>query len=125
MRIRDASSQGGYVLLVLIGLTLTVIPLGLIAFDVAYAWGVVGLALAMMVSARTFRGRGETDDARPWWRLTTYRRNSVLLGVFLVVQSAAAALGAQASPNPPLVLAGGAVLLVLAALYLHSAIRLR
>ncbi|MFB8187875.1 hypothetical protein ACFC14_01040 [Microbacterium sp. NPDC055988] len=125
MRIKEPSAQVGYLLVVVIGVTLTVIPLMVVNFDLGFAWAVVSLIAAVAVAARTFRGREESDAPRPWWKMTSTRAGGIVLSALFLIQGVVTSLGALQSPNPPLVFVGGATWLTVAALYLSSAIRNR
>lgn len=124
MRIREASAQAGYLIVVAVGGTLVGLPLAFVSFEWGYAWAVLALVTAAVVAGRTFRGRAESDDPRPWWKMTGSRRNSVILSILFALQGASAVAKAAGSPSPALVVAGGAMLLAVAAFYVNSAIRL-
>lgn len=124
MRIKSSSAQVGYILIFVLGISLILVPLGVIDFTLGFCWAVVALVVAALVSARTFRGGGEPDSARPWWKMTNTRAVSILLCAYFILQGAYVSFGASRSPNPPLVLAGGVVFLIVAAMYLNSAIRI-
>lgn len=91
---------------------------------------------AIAVGARLFRGPGESDEPRPWWRFTNRVRLSALLGslfVLLTVISLAPVfidypIGAPSASVPRLSraqsLIDSAQLVVVAFLYLNSAVRL-
>lgn len=124
MRIKSPSAQVGYVLVVVVGIFLVFVPLSAIDLLLGFVWAVVALVVAALISARTFRGRGEPDSARPWWKMTNTRAVSVLLCTYFVLQGAYVSFAAPRAPSPPLVIAGGVVFLIVAALYLNSAIRI-
>lgn len=125
MRIKTPSTKVAYLLIVVVGITLTVIPLAAISYELGFAWAVIALVAAVMVAARTFRGTGESDAPRPWWKMTSTRGSGILLSVLFFVQGIAASFGAFASPSPSLALTGGVVALIVAAFYLNSAIRVQ
>ncbi|MBN6191218.1 hypothetical protein JQN58_30590 [Aneurinibacillus sp. BA2021] len=125
MRIKEPSMQVGYVLVVVIVIPLILVPLSVVSFDMGFVWAVVALIAAVVVSARTFRGRAESDDARPWWKMTNAKNSSIVLSLLFLAQGAYASFAAFQSPNPPLVLVGGVALTVVAVLYLNSAVRTR
>ncbi|WP_288871233.1 hypothetical protein [uncultured Microbacterium sp.] len=125
MRIREASAQAGYLIVVAVGVALVGLPLAVVRFEWGYACVVLALVAAAVVAGRTFRGRAESDDARPWWKMTTSRRNSIVLGILFALQGISAVATASDSPSPAVVIAGGVVLLAVAALYANSAIRIR
>ncbi|WP_223623993.1 hypothetical protein [Microbacterium sp. EST19A] len=123
MRIKTPSTKVGYLLAVVVGITITVIPLAAISYELGFAWGAVALVAAVVVAARTFRGAGEPDAPRPWWKMTSTRGSGILLSVLFFVQGIAASVGAFASPSPSLAVTGGVVALIVAVFYLNSAIR--
>lgn len=125
MRIKTPAAKVGFVLIVIVGITLTAIPLAAISYELGFAWATVTLVAAVVVAARTFRGAAESDAPRPWWKMTNSRGSGILLGVVFLTQSIAASVGAFASPNPPLALTGSGVALVVAALYVNSAVRVQ
>lgn len=125
MRIKTPSTKVGYLLAVVVGITLTVVPLATISLELGFAWAVTALVAAVVVAARTFRGTGESDAPRPWWKMTSTRGSGILLSVLFFVQGATASIGAFASPSPPLAVTGGAVALIIAILYLNSAVRVQ
>ncbi|KAB1866271.1 MULTISPECIES: hypothetical protein [Microbacterium] len=124
MRIKEPSAQVGYLLVVVIVITLVLVPLSIASFDLGFVWAVVALVAAVVVAARTFRGRGEPDSRRPWWKMTNTRSTSVALTLLFLFQAMYASVAASQSPNPPLVLVGGVALFIVAAFYLNSAIRM-
>lgn len=124
MRIKEPSGQVGYVLVVVIGMPLVLVPLSAVSFELGVIWAVVALVSAAIVSARTFRGPAESDARRPWWRMTYARRMSIALALFFFAQGACASIAAGQFSNPPLVFVGGVVLVLVAGLYLNSAIRM-
>ncbi|KJQ55603.1 hypothetical protein [Microbacterium sp. SA39] len=123
MRIRTPSTKVGYLLIVAVGITLTAIPLAAISFELGFAWAVIALVAAVAVAARTFRGAGESDAPRPWWKMTSSRGSGILLSVLFLVQGITASFGAFASPSPTLAVTGSVVALITAVFYLNSAIR--
>ena len=125
MRIMEASAQAGYLIIVAVSATLVGLPLAAVRFEWGYACVIMVLVVAAVVAGRTFRGRAESDDARPWWKMTTSRRNSIVLGILFALQGASSAATASDSPSPAVVIAGGVVLLAVAGLYTNSAIRSR
>ncbi|MGO2643132.1 hypothetical protein [Brevibacterium aurantiacum] len=125
MRIKTPAGKVGYLLVVAVGVTLIGIPLAAISFELGFAWATVALLVGVVVAARTFRGADESDAPRPWWKMTSTRGSGILLSVLFLIQGIAASVGAFASPNPPLAITGGVVALVVAALYLNSAVRVQ
>lgn len=125
MRIKTPSTKVGYLVVVVMGLTLTVIPLAAISYELGFAWAVIALVAAVVVAARTFRGVGESDAPRPWWKMTSSRGSGILLSVLFFVQGITASFGAFASPSPTLAVSGGVVALIVAVFYLNSAIRVQ
>lgn len=123
MRIKTPSTKVGYLLIVVVGITLTAIPLAAISYELGFAWAVIALVAAVVVAARTFRGVGESDAPRPWWKMTSTRGSGILLSVLFFAQGTTASIGAFASPSPPLAVTGGVVALIIAVLYLNSSIR--
>lgn len=125
MRIRQPAAKIGYPLVVVVAITLTTIPLSAVSVELGFAWAVVTLLAAVLVAARTFRGAAESDAPRPWWKMTSTRGGGALLGALFFIQGVTASLGSFASPNPPLAVIGGVLALIVSALYLNSAIRIR
>ncbi len=125
MRIKTPGAKVGYLLIVIVGITLTMIPLAAISYQLGFAWATVALVAAVVVAARTFRGAGESHAPRPWWKMTSTRGSGILLTALFFIQGLVAVFGASASPNPPLAIIGGGVALVVAALYLNSAVRVQ
>ncbi len=125
MRIKEPSAKLGYVLVVAIGLTLTTIPLAAVNLDLGFAWGVLALVAAVVVAARTFRGAGESDAPRPWWKMTSTRGGGILLAVLFFIQGVTTSVGVFTVSNPPLALVGALVALTLSAFSLNSVIRTR
>ncbi|MGO4490192.1 hypothetical protein [Microbacterium sp. 2RAF4] len=125
MRIKTPAAKVGYLLVFVIGITLTAFPLAAISYELGFAWATVALVAAVVVAARTFRGAGESDAPRPWWKMTSTRGSALLLSAFFLIQGVAASFGAFGVPDPTLVLIGGVVALVIGAFYLHSALRVQ
>lgn len=125
MRIKTPSAKVGYLLVVIVGITLTVIPLTPVSFGLGFAWATVAVVAAVVVAARTFRGVGESDAPRPWWKMTSTRGSGILLSVLFFIQGITTSVGVFASPTPVLALIGGVVGLILAAFYLNSALRIQ
>lgn len=125
MRITSPTTKVGYFLIVVFGITLTAIPLAAISYELGFAWAAIALVAAVVVAARTFRGTGESDAPRSWWKMTSTRGSAVLLSVLFFIQGVTASFGAFASPSPPLTVTGGVVAVMLAVLYLNSAIRVQ
>ncbi|MGZ0711336.1 hypothetical protein ACWPKO_23715 (plasmid) [Coraliomargarita sp. W4R53] len=125
LRIKEPTAKVGYLLVVVIGIMLTVIPLAAISLEFGFAWAVASLLAAVIVAARTFRGATESDAPRPWWKMTSTRGSGIVLSALFFIQGVAASFGAFASPNPPYALIGGVVALIVGALYLNSALRIQ
>ena len=125
MRIKAPAAKVGYLLVVAVGITLTVIPLAAISFELGFAWALASVVASVVVAARTFRAAAESDAPRPWWKMTGGRGSGVLLSALFFFQGIVTCCGATASSNPPFALIGGAVALVVAAFFLNSAIRIR
>lgn len=123
MRVKTSAGKFGYLLIVAIGLTLTTVPLASVSIELSFWWGVLVIVAAVVTAARTFRGLNETDDPRPWWKMTSTRWSGALLCVLFLLQSIVAISGASASPSLPMALTGGIVAFLLAVLYLNSAVR--
>ncbi|MEW2462005.1 MULTISPECIES: hypothetical protein [Microbacterium] len=124
MRIKAPAAKVGYLLVVGVGITLTMIPLAAVSLYLGFAWAVVSVLAAVAVAARTFRGPTELDAPRPWWKMTSTRRSSILLAVLFFLQGVATSVGALTAPSPSLALIGSVVSLLLTALYLNSAWRI-
>lgn len=125
MRIREPAAKVGYLLVAVVGITLTVIPMTAVRFELGFAWAVGCVVAAVVVAARTFRGAAEADAPRPWWKMTSTRATGILLSAMFFIQGVTASIGAFASPNPPFAFIGGAVALIVAAFYLNSAVRIQ
>ncbi|MBT2495683.1 hypothetical protein HCX50_08195 [Microbacterium oxydans] len=125
MRIKEPAAKLGYVVAVAIGLTLTTVPLAAVNLDLGFAWGVLALVAAVVVAARTFRGAGESDAPRPWWKMTSTRGSGILLAALFFIQGVTTSVGVFTLSNPPLALVGAVVALTLSAFSLNSAIRTR
>ncbi|MGM1017861.1 MAG: hypothetical protein ACQEW8_10025 [Actinomycetota bacterium] len=123
MRIRTPDAKIGYLLVVVLGVTFTAVPLAVVSLELGFAWATVALLSAVAVAARTFRGAEESDAPRPWWKMTSTRGSGILLSVLFFVHSVTTSFGAAESANPALALIGGSLALLVAALYLNSAIR--
>lgn len=123
MRVKTPTGKIGYLLIVAIVITLTVIPLASFSLEVGFVWGLLLIVGAVIAAARTFRGPHEADAPRPWWKMTSTRWSGALLCVLFLLQSVVAFSGAAASSNAPLALTGGTVAVLLATLYLNSAVR--
>ena len=125
MRIKTPAAKVGYLLVFVVGITLTAVPLAAIGYELGFAWATVALVAAVVVAARTFRGAGESDAPRPWWKMTSTRGSALLLSAFFLIQGVAASFGAFGMPDRTLALVGGVVALVIAGFYLHSALRVQ
>lgn len=125
MRIKTPTAKVGYLLVVIVVITLTVIPLTIVNFTLGFVWAVMSVVSAVVVAARTFRGPAESDAHRPWWKMTSTRGSSNLLSVLFFIQGVSVSLGALASPKPLFAVIGGVVALLVAAFYLNSAIRIQ
>lgn len=114
MRIRRPSTKVGYLIVVVVGITLTAVPLAAISYELGFAGAAITLLAAVVVAARTFRGTGESDAPRPWWKATSSRGSGILLSALFFVQGITASFGAFASPSLTLAVTGGVVALILA-----------
>ena len=65
MRIKTPTAKVGYLLVVIVGIMLTVVPLTVLRFELGFVWATVVIVAAVVVAARTFRGPGESDAPRP------------------------------------------------------------
>ncbi len=125
MRIKTPAAKVGYLLVVVVVTTLTVIPLGAVSFELGFAGATTVVLAAVVVAARTFRGATESDAPRAWWKMTSTRGSGILLSVLFFIQGVITAFGAFTSPHPPFAVTGGLIALIVAALYLNSAIRIQ
>ncbi|MEZ0140238.1 hypothetical protein AB1285_15500 [Microbacterium sp. NRRL B-14842] len=125
MRIKTPTAKVGYLLVVIVGIVLTVVPLTVLRFELGFVWATVVIVAAVVVAARTFRSPGESDAPRPWWKMTSTRGSGILLSAMFLIQGIMASSGAFASPSPVLAVIGGLVALAVAALYLNSAVRVQ
>ena len=90
-------------------------------------WGVVAssgiVLLLVLVLARLSRGENESDEPRKWWRMTAYPTAGFVLSGWFVLQTIGIATSSMFSASSA-GWARGVVSVILAALYLISAIRL-
>lgn len=124
MRIKEPSAKVGYLLVVVVGVTLTTIPLSTVSFELGLAWAMACVIAAIVVAARTFRGATEPDSPRPWWKMTSARGSGGILSAMFFVQAATTLWGTLPSPDSPLLLVSGIASLIIAGFYLNSAIRI-
>lgn len=54
MRIKTPAAKVGYLLVVIVGITLTAVPLAAISYELGFAWATVALLVVVVVAARTF-----------------------------------------------------------------------
>lgn len=125
MRIYTPVAKVGAVIVASLATVLVAVPLTAVRVELGFAWVVVAVLSVVIWAARTFRGPGESDAARPWWRMTSTRGGGLLLSAAFFTQTATALFQVPTSPYPVLAVIGGSVALVVGALYLHSAIRVR
>ncbi|MCZ0711593.1 hypothetical protein OYT00_16435 [Microbacterium paraoxydans] len=55
MRIKTPTAKVGYLLVVIVGIVLTVVPLTVLRFELGFVWATVVIVAAVVVAARTFR----------------------------------------------------------------------
>lgn len=124
LRIRDGSTKAilviaGYAFAVLIGTT--------IGLSTYLGWGVAAssgiILLLVLVLCRLFRGENETDAPRTWWRMTARPPAGYVLACWFGVNSIGSVTPAIVSDQAA-GWVGALVSLILAGLYLNSAIRL-
>jgi hypothetical protein len=124
LRVRNGSTKA---MLVIVGYAFSI--LAGIAVEVAThsGWGVVmssGIVLVfVLVLSRLFRGENESDEPRPWWRMTAYPTAGYVLAGWFLLQ-AVAAMTSSALAVGPAGWVSGIVSLILAVAFLASAIRL-
>jgi len=124
MRVRNGATKA---ILILIGYALAVLA-GIAVEPIARTgWGVVAssaiILVMVLVLTRMFRGENESDAPRTWWRVTADAPAGFVLSAWFFVQTIGS-LSVLAEQPPLAVWASALVSLVIAAAYLHCAIRL-
>lgn len=105
--------------------------IGVPELAVSIVGSVLDLA-ALLLGARIFRGRGEPiGPPRPWWRMSARPTLSWWLGVLFLVWAGALVISPvipapteAAAVEVSITIIGGIEFVVIAALYLNSAVRL-
>lgn len=124
MRISTPSAQAGIVVAAVILMPMIGVALLIVNPWWGAAWMLFAVTALVVLTARVFRGPGETTAPRPWWQMTAAPFSSGLLCAMFLAQATFAAFS---SWSPPLVVPGRVsvvVLLLIGAAYASSAIRL-
>lgn len=123
MRIGTVSAKGGFFLVAAVVIFFPAILLAAASYQLGFAWAILGVVAATVVAARTFRGPGESDAPRRWWKMTSTRGGGLLLALVFFISAVSALVGVTTSPDPQLSIVGGVVALVIAAFFVNSALR--
>lgn len=124
-RIRSGSAKIGLAVSVVILVTFLAFGVGLVDFEAGYALALVVTVAAVVISSRIFRGAAESDGPRKWWVMTAAPASSVVLAVLFFFRGGIGVFEiARGSSPSSITLWGTGILLLVAAAYFNSAIRL-
>ncbi|MFT4135697.1 hypothetical protein [Microbacterium sp.] len=93
-----------------------------IRFDMGYPVATVLGVVLVVFTARAFRGSGESDVAREWWRMTASPKSAYVLAALFLLHAAGTAIELLAGHAPPVVWLGVAIGAAISAAYVNSAI---
>ena len=124
MRIRTASMKAGVIVGAVLLVPMIGVVLGVASPSLAYAWSLLAMAALVVFAARVFRGPDESSRPRPWWQATATPGASGVLALLFSIQAVIALFGSASTSFVLAGVAGASLLLIIAGMYLISAVKL-
>lgn len=124
MRIRTPGAKFATVFVGTVVVLLFGIGLAAVVFGLGYLSATVLTVALVVFTARLFRGTSESPEPREWWRMTAAPASAFIVGALFLLQAVSSAFTLLTSGAPGVVWIGVAVGFIIAAAYIHSAVRL-